>query len=165
MNVDPNFNLQLQNMYFQYLANTLLQNLQLQQSIAAPLPPNPNFPVPNFNLPIQNPGMFPPHQQLPSRPPTAPFERTQPFAMKHDNLSKNKSIEKIDRAADKARRDLIAAGEGVTSWKVSQEVLLALQVDSWQSLGFRMQEIPSLHRLILTEGKVIANLSLPFPLL
>ncbi|CAI0437020.1 unnamed protein product [Linum tenue] len=196
MNVDPNFNLQLQNMYFQYLANTLLQNLQLQQSIAAPLPPNPNFPVPNFNLPIQNPGMFPPHQQLPSssaaqlphcspapslppplphpggsidqrhedptrepsmnKPPTAPFERTQPFAMKHDNLSKNKSIEKIDRAADKARRDLIAAGEGVTSWKVSQEVLLALQVDSWQSLGFRMQEIPSLHRLILTEGKVNA---------
>ncbi|CAI0380218.1 unnamed protein product [Linum tenue] len=91
-----------------------------------------------------------------NKPPMVTFERTQPFTIKHDNLSKKKFLEKIDRAADKARQDLIAAGESVTSWKVSQNVLLALQVDSWQSLGFRMQEIPSLNRLILTEGKVSA---------
>lgn len=58
---------------------------------------------------------------------------------------------------EKARQDLLAAGESVSAWKVSQAVLVTLQVDSWDSLGLRMQEVPSLHRLILTEGKVITS--------
>lgn len=65
-------------------------------------------------------------------------------------------LEKVDRAVLKARRDLLAAGESVSAWKVSQSALLMLQVDSWGSLGFRMQEVPSLHSLIVIEGKVMS---------
>ena len=64
-------------------------------------------------------------------------------------------MEKVDRAVTNARRNIIAAGESVTAWKVSQDTLLILNLDSWSSLGFPMQEVPSLHRLMLTEGKVL----------
>ena len=64
-------------------------------------------------------------------------------------------IEKVDRAVTNARRNIIAARESVTTWKVSQDALLILNLDSWSSLGFPMQEVPSLHRLMLTEGKVL----------
>ncbi|XP_050285644.1 protein NO VEIN-like isoform X2 [Quercus robur] len=65
-------------------------------------------------------------------------------------------MEKVDRAVTNARRNIIAAGESVTAWKVSQDALLILNLDSWSSLGFPMQEVPSLHRLMLTEGKINA---------
>ncbi|XP_050285650.1 protein NO VEIN-LIKE-like [Quercus robur] len=65
-------------------------------------------------------------------------------------------MEKVDRAVTNARRNIIAAGESVTAWKVSQDTLLILNLDSWSSLGFPMQEVPSLHRLMLTEGKINA---------
>ncbi|KAF2299960.1 hypothetical protein GH714_006425 [Hevea brasiliensis] len=79
--------------------------------------------------------------------------------MPRQNTKKHKRkelLERVDRAAEKAWQDLLAAGESVSAWKVSQAALVTLQVDSWDSLGFRMQEVPSLHRLILTEGKVNA---------
>ncbi|KAJ9182462.1 hypothetical protein P3X46_006457 [Hevea brasiliensis] len=79
--------------------------------------------------------------------------------MPRQNTKKHKrkeTLERVDRAAEKAWQDLLAAGESVSAWKVSQAALVTLQVDSWDSLGFRMQEVPSLHRLILTEGKVNA---------
>ncbi|KAK7854734.1 hypothetical protein CFP56_031055 [Quercus suber] len=65
-------------------------------------------------------------------------------------------MEKVDRAVTNARRNRIAAGESVTAWKVSQDALLIVNLDSWSSLGFPMQEVPSLHRLMLTEGKINA---------
>nr|XP_023875976.1 uncharacterized protein LOC111988418 isoform X2 [Quercus suber] len=65
-------------------------------------------------------------------------------------------MEKIDSAVANARRNIIAAGESVTARKVSQVALLILNLDSWNSLGFPMQEVPSLHRLMLIEGKINA---------
>ncbi|CAH9091450.1 unnamed protein product, partial [Cuscuta epithymum] len=64
------------------------------------------------------------------------------------------AIEMIDKAVLKARREIIAAGDSVSAWKVSQAALVILQADTWDSLGFQMQQVPSLHRLILTEGKI-----------
>ncbi|WCJ33174.1 Histidine kinase- DNA gyrase B- and HSP90-like ATPase family protein [Euphorbia peplus] len=65
-------------------------------------------------------------------------------------------IGRVDKAVEKAWGDLIGSGESVSTWKVSQAALMALKVESWDSLGFRMQEVPSLHRLILVEGKINA---------
>jgi hypothetical protein len=64
-------------------------------------------------------------------------------------------LQKVNRAVEKARREIISAGEGVTAWKVSQDAMLTLKVDSWTSLGFAMQEVPNLFRLMITEGKVM----------
>lgn len=61
----------------------------------------------------------------------------------------------MNHAVEKARREIIAAGESVTAWKVSQDAMLTLKVDSWSSLGFAMQEVPNLLRLMVTEGKVM----------
>jgi hypothetical protein len=63
-------------------------------------------------------------------------------------------IDKVERAVTDAHLNLISAGENVTSWKVTQDALLNLKLESWTSLGFPMQEVPSLYRLMLTEGKV-----------
>ncbi|KAM7485838.1 hypothetical protein LguiA_001847 [Lonicera macranthoides] len=65
-------------------------------------------------------------------------------------------LEMIDRAVVKARLNLLAAGENASAWKVSQAALLILKVDSWELLGVQMQQVPSLHRLIVTEGKINA---------
>ena len=69
-------------------------------------------------------------------------------------------MEKIDSAVTNARRNIIAAGESVMARKVSQVALLILNLDSWNSLGIPMQEVPSLHRLMLIEGKVLLLLLL-----
>ncbi|KAL9667858.1 hypothetical protein QQ045_002227 [Rhodiola kirilowii] len=50
----------------------------------------------------------------------------------------------------------VAAGDSVSSWKVSEAVLLKLHVQSWSSLGFQMQDVPSLNQLIAIEGKINA---------
>lgn len=60
----------------------------------------------------------------------------------------------INHTVAKAHSDLLAAGESISAWKVSQSALSILQVDSWDSLGYRMQEIDALHRLIMMEGKI-----------
>lgn len=93
------------------------------------------------NLPVQNPSFIPQHLPNPAFRPQNPKEL----------------LEKVDRAVAKARSDLIAAGDSVSAWKVSQSALLMLQIDGWSSLGFQMQQVPSLHRLMFTEGKVMAN--------
>ncbi|KAI6695806.1 hypothetical protein NL676_023516, partial [Syzygium grande] len=72
----------------------------------------------------------------------------------HSGPSNVERLERIDRAVAQARRDLLAAGESVSSWKVSQAAVLALQVDSWSSLGFSMQQVPSLKSLMAVEGKI-----------
>ncbi|KAJ1407272.1 Arp2/3 complex subunit 2/4 [Sesbania bispinosa] len=99
-----------------------------------------SFPPHNFHLPntawpaqLQNPVGFPPPPQNPKY-----------------------AIDRAEHAVAKACRDLLAAGDSVSAWKVSQNALLTLQVDSWNSLGIKMQQVPSLHRLMITEGKVNA---------
>ncbi|CAK9136537.1 unnamed protein product [Ilex paraguariensis] len=101
--------------------------------------PNPFLQNPNFSFQFQSPNFPIQKSNFPQRPPRP-----------------NEAIEKIDRAVVKARQDLLAAGETVSAWKVCQAALLTLQVDSWDSLGFHMQQVPSLHRLIVIEGKINA---------
>ncbi|KAD5508904.1 hypothetical protein E3N88_16607 [Mikania micrantha] len=107
---------------------------------------NPNFHAQNFNIPTGNPNFhaqnhrFDPHNQLSN----------------NRGIQFNESIEKIDKAVVKARRELIASGENVSALKVSQAVLVVLQADSWDSLGVQMQQVPSLYRLMLIEGKINA---------
>ncbi|KAL6636733.1 hypothetical protein ACP70R_024305 [Stipagrostis hirtigluma subsp. patula] len=65
-------------------------------------------------------------------------------------------LERAQAAATKAREELVKSGEGVTGWKVAQAVLVALKVDSWDSLGVQLHEVPLLRDIFLTEGKVNA---------
>ncbi|RAL54444.1 hypothetical protein DM860_001572 [Cuscuta australis] len=64
------------------------------------------------------------------------------------------AIDMVDKAVLKARREILSTGDFVSAWKVSQAALVLLQADTWDSLGFQMQQVPSLHPLILTEGKI-----------
>ncbi|XP_035841835.1 protein NO VEIN isoform X2 [Helianthus annuus] len=98
--------------------------------------PFPNFPI-NFHVP--NPS-FDPHTQLAN----------------NRGVQVNGTVEKIDKAVVKARHELIAAGENVSALKVSQGVLVVLQADSWDSLGLQIQQVPSLYRLMVIEGKINA---------
>ncbi|KAH7521674.1 hypothetical protein FEM48_Zijuj07G0058000 [Ziziphus jujuba var. spinosa] len=109
-------------------------------------PANPNvvYTQPQQQYQNQNGGF--PLQQFPS----PGFHQPQPS----QNL--RELIEMVDRAVVKARRDLLAAGESVTAWKVSQSALLMLQIDNWGSLGFQMQQVPSLRSLIHIEAKINA---------
>ncbi|XP_059306508.1 protein NO VEIN [Lycium ferocissimum] len=122
---------------------------------------NPNFPIqqnPNFvNYPIQqNPNPNPNFQF--QQPPSLP---QQSFPMGNNNeqppsKGNKEVIERVDKAVIKARRDLIEAGENVSAWKVSQAALVILNAESWDSLGCKVQDAPSLHSLIVTEGKINA---------
>ncbi|RWR75853.1 DUF3883 domain-containing protein [Cinnamomum micranthum f. kanehirae] len=105
--------------------------------------PNPNLSATHLpqNPFIQNPGFHPPPS--PQIRPTPPNNREE-------------TLEKIERAVGNVNRDLLAAGEGISAYKVSQSALLALEADSFGSLGFQLQEIPSLYRLIAIESKVNA---------
>jgi hypothetical protein len=58
----------------------------------------------------------------------------------------------MDCAIAKAHQKIIKATESMTSWKVSQDALLILKVDSWGSLGFKMQAVPN---LLATKEKVM----------
>lgn len=107
----------------------------------------PNFHFQNPNFPIQNPNFS---IQTPSFPVQSPNTRPR----------SNEALERIDKAALKARVELLAAGESVTAWKVSQAALLALKAESWESLGFQMQQVPSLYRLMVIEGKVLYDFTL-----
>ncbi|KAI7727540.1 hypothetical protein M8C21_003844, partial [Ambrosia artemisiifolia] len=60
----------------------------------------------------------------------------------------------VDGAVIKAHSDLLAAGESVSLWSVANAALVMLNAVSFESLGFCMQDVPSLNRLMLTEAKV-----------
>lgn len=136
----PNPLLQNPNFYFQ---NPALQLIHQSMAIANQIP---SYPMQNAAFPVQNPS-FPQPQQLPS---VAPRPQVRPQVPSRKEL-----VERTERAVTKAWRELVGAGESVSAWKVSQAALLALRVDSWSSLGFQMQEVPALHRLMSTEGKVM----------
>lgn len=63
---------------------------------------------------------------------------------------------RIDKAVNETRKAVIAAGESVSSTRVSRSVLEELQADSWRTLGVQMQDVPSLRQLMALEGKVKA---------
>ncbi|KAK1435357.1 hypothetical protein QVD17_01118 [Tagetes erecta] len=65
-----------------------------------------------------------------------------------------KEIAMIDGAVVKAQSDLIAAGESVSAWSVSKSALVILNAVSFEAMGFHMQNVPSLNRIMLTEAKV-----------
>ncbi|KAL8028669.1 hypothetical protein ABFX02_14G176300 [Erythranthe guttata] len=65
-----------------------------------------------------------------------------------------RALERIERAVVKSQTDILAKGGNVSAWKVSQAALLTLQAYSWDSLGFPMQQVPSLFRIMVIEGKV-----------
>ncbi|KAL4591072.1 hypothetical protein LXL04_004020 [Taraxacum kok-saghyz] len=137
-------------------------------------PPNfpmmfPNFPVEtsnihtqNLNLPIGNPNFITQNLNISTENPN--FHMQNHRNAPHNQLAYNRvvphnganTIEKIDKAVIKARRELIAAGQNVSALKVSQAALVVLQADSWDSLGVQMQHVPCLYRLMLIEGKINA---------
>lgn len=119
------------------LNNFFLQPLPPQYPLNVPNPTTAFFhpPPPSFSFP-NTARSFPP-QHPPPPPPNSKL-----------------AIEHADRAASTACSALLAAGGSVSAWEVSQKALLMLQVDSWNSLGIKMQQVPSLNRLMITEGKV-----------
>ncbi|KAL7083731.1 hypothetical protein ACP275_14G180900 [Erythranthe tilingii] len=64
------------------------------------------------------------------------------------------TLDRTEKAVVEARAELVARGENVSAWKVSQAALLDLQVSSWEFLGFSMQKVPTLRRIMDIEGKV-----------
>ncbi|KAM5569560.1 hypothetical protein ABKV19_016858 [Rosa sericea] len=132
--LNPNFNLQNSLNLYMYLSNLA----SFTPHYYPPFPPN--------NFPIQNPSFAPKHFSNSAFHPQA----------QASSQNSKELLERIDRAVEKARSDLIAAGESVSAWKVSQSAIRILEVDCWSSLGFQMQQVPSLHRLMLTQGKIDA---------
>ncbi|CAI9290486.1 unnamed protein product [Lactuca saligna] len=145
--------------------NYLLNNNYYLQPPNFPMFPNfpvenPNIHTQNLNLPIENPNFHMQNHNFSIENPS--FHMQNHSFTPHNQLSNNRVIphngtmEKIDKAVVKARRELIVAGENVSALKVSQAALVILQADSWDSLGVQMQHVPCLYRLMLIEGKINA---------
>ncbi|KAI4303899.1 hypothetical protein MLD38_039480 [Melastoma candidum] len=80
--------------------------------------------------------------------------QSQPFLLSLLPNRNGSLLEKIDRAAMKARRDLVIARENVTVQKVSEAVLLEMHANSWSDLGFQIHDVPSLNGLMANEAKI-----------
>ncbi|MCL7027725.1 hypothetical protein MKW94_028800 [Papaver nudicaule] len=112
-------------------------------------PQNPCFSIPPQNPYIQNP-------TFPIRPnPPRPLQQQPPSTSAAASKPKE-TLERIESAVVKAHHNLLTTGESVSAWSAAQSALLILKVDTWSSLGFQMQQIPSLHRLMVIEGKINA---------
>ncbi|KAK1591667.1 hypothetical protein Q3G72_011415 [Acer saccharum] len=136
--LNPNFAFQSHNIYF-YNPNPDLQRLHNRTNIL-----------------LQNPNLLY-HQQFHPNPNTIqPQIQTPTQRSPQPQKLKKEVLEKIDRAVLKERNRIIAAGEGVTAWKICQCLTLMLEVDSWSSLGFQMKEVPSLRKLMVTEATINA---------
>nr|POE55875.1 hypothetical protein CFP56_48568 [Quercus suber] len=76
------------------------------------------------------------NQQFSNSKQTHPIEKVDrqnvspPQNPKLPNSKQTHSVDKVDRAVTKARRNIIAAGENLTAWQVSQDALLNLKLDS-----------------------------------
>ncbi|XP_078441765.1 histidine kinase-, DNA gyrase B-, and HSP90-like ATPase family protein [Wolffia australiana] len=130
--------------------------------------PNPGFPFfppfyaqPNWNFPHAAAHLSPaipqlsPFFQSPNLVPPQPAYAHQ-SQVNYGGSSQGAPFERAETALEKAHCEVLAAGENVSAWKVSQAALVSLQVDSWASLGFQFQDIPYLRRLVAIEGKVNA---------
>ncbi|XP_073027988.1 protein NO VEIN isoform X2 [Primulina eburnea] len=134
---------------------------------------NPNFFVdPRFSPHLNTfitPIPFPPiHQQIPGLNfPVPPNSITNNFQtppqqlnpVDKSNISKKSDVQKdligkLDKAVTRARHALWSSNKNVSSWEVSQAALLTVKAESWESLGFQMQQVPSLNRLLEAEGKI-----------
>jgi len=84
------------------------------------------------------------------------FQTQQNLNFPHPQFGGGANVEliRIDKAVNNTRKSLIAAGDNVSSTRVSQSVLAQLQADTWRSLGIWMQDVPSLRQLMALEGKV-----------
>jgi hypothetical protein len=58
-------------------------------------------------------------------------------------------------AVVKAHAEIVAMGESVTSWKVSQAAALSLQAGSWGALGYGFNDVRTLRNIQSVERKVI----------
>ncbi|KAM1036680.1 hypothetical protein ACFX2C_031574 [Malus domestica] len=127
---------------------------------------NPNFPIQTPSFPLQNPIFNPLQLPNPTFQPQTSSENPKPnvdpqqlpnSAFRPQTSCENlkEMLERIDRAVEKARGDFVAAGRSVSAWKVLQSALVTLKVDDWSFLlGLQMHQVPSLHRLMLTEGRI-----------
>ncbi|KAL0433046.1 UNVERIFIED_CONTAM: protein NO VEIN [Sesamum latifolium] len=138
---NPNLFLLQQNPNYLHHLNPFVQNLnsfaQLQQQF-----PNSSFPV-QLNSDSNN------------------FQTPRPNGNSNSKYPQqvkvqNEMVEKLDKAVMRARADLLASNENVSAWKVSQAALLTVKAESWESLGIQIQQVPSLNRLLATEGKINA---------
>ncbi|XP_077234844.1 histidine kinase-, DNA gyrase B-, and HSP90-like ATPase family protein [Tasmannia lanceolata] len=119
--------------------------------------PNPHFQIPNPNFEIPNPYFQNPNSFLDNHNLLHPQSFSHaPFQPHHPSPIPDEILEKMERAAAKAHHDLLAAGETVSAWKVSQSALQLIQLDSWTSLGFQFQDVPTLRRLMIIEEKINA---------
>ncbi|GJZ41621.1 hypothetical protein Tco_0588507 [Tanacetum coccineum] len=105
-----------------------LHNLYYHPPPYAQPPPQQPYP----NLPIQNPNL----------------------SYGENVMEQNMYIMKIGKAVTKARRGIVSSGEHVSSAKVVEDVVLELNVDQWDSIGVKMQDVPPLFRLMQLEKKI-----------
>ncbi|CAN8232243.1 unnamed protein product [Cochlearia groenlandica] len=156
------------------LSNPIFSNFNLQQPIRYPLPQFPANFYPNFpdasNFSFANPNFQAQHnhgflhQQIPHQFGAGPNVFLQPhshsfsFPPPSDDATcfSQSQVARIDKAVNETRRLVVAAGESVSSTRVSRSVLEQLEADSWRSLGVQMQDVPSLRQLMALEGKVNA---------
>ncbi|TYH83645.1 hypothetical protein ES332_D02G145400v1 [Gossypium tomentosum] len=150
---NPNFALQDPNVlqFLQALITPVQPNFALQQS------PN------NFFFQNSNAYSLPQNSIIPQPQPQQVNNPSSSQSQLHNHRGSAASgqvpkevQERANQAVNQAWRELIATGNSVTAWKVSEAALVALQADSWSSLGLDMQGIPSLQRLMAIEGRVNA---------
>ncbi|KAK1591130.1 hypothetical protein Q3G72_002764 [Acer saccharum] len=176
--LNPNFSFQNPNIYFSN-PDPALQLLYNLTNIPSQNPnlllQNPNFLLQNSNLlhhqqfhpnpytlqpqiQTQTQSVLFPRNHTSHQPQNQIPTQTQTQSSPQPQKLKKEVLEKIDNAVLKARNRIIAAGEGVTAWKICQWAGAALmfEVDSWSSLGFPMQEVPSFRKLMVIEAKINA---------
>ncbi|OVA05274.1 protein of unknown function DUF3883 [Macleaya cordata] len=172
-----------QNPFFQNPTFTIPQNPYIQNHTfsiphnpTSSSPPNPSPSIPQipyiqnhtFSIP-QNPTSSSPPNPSSSIPQNStssirqkPYIQKATFSLQEQpstfptSSKPNETLDRIQSAIIKAHHDLLAKGETVSALSVSQSALLSLQVDSWDSLGLPMKHVPSLHRLMVIEGRVSA---------
>ncbi|KAL8162904.1 hypothetical protein V2J09_014393 [Rumex salicifolius] len=176
---NPNYPLQDPNLLLQQIAsliqypNNVASSSNVDYSQAANFPTQMPPPEQNLNPPAQNysssnvgysqAAQFPtqtPHLKQKPNPPaqnqSPKFHSQFQHQQRNSTPSRSETLKKIEVAVEQARGELIASAKNVSTWKVIESVLLKLKVDSWDSLGFQLQQVPSLHRLIVIEGKINA---------
>ncbi|KAI3980366.1 hypothetical protein MKX01_003905 [Papaver californicum] len=127
-----------------------------------PYIPNPNFPfqqhpIPNTCPTSSNPVKIEQHPNTypTSSNPVNTLDRIEPHPDANPTSSNPvKTLDRIESAVKNSHKNLLAIGDNITAWGVSQAALVYLQVDSWTSLGFQIHQVPSLNLLMTTEGRV-----------
>ncbi|XVF37971.1 hypothetical protein REPUB_Repub20aG0057200 [Reevesia pubescens] len=155
--LNPNFAPQDPNVlqFLQALTIQIQPNFPLQQNPNNLFFQNPN----NYSLP-QNPNIPTQHQHQHYHQQQQVFDNPSSSQSQSQNkrgtAAPGQVRERAEQTVKQVWHELIASGKSVTAWKVSEAALVALQADSWSSLGLDMLEIPSLQKLMTIEGRVNA---------